>query len=295
MSFLQRSVQPLCQVVKQRLRQWTRPDNHTPIWNAALDITRSKSELILENALLLQQLIILQRQAKRPELTWRDRSLTVLLTSKLRTWKEALIIVQPDTVLRWHRDLFRRAWKRKSKSKGKRGRPPLTDDLVTLIKRVVEENLTWGAERIRGERAPFQVPCQKYMNDERGSRASKQTWGTFLSNHASQIWACDFLQTYDIFFRSVFVFVIIELGSRRVVHFGVTRNPTDQWTAQQLREATPYGEGPRYLIRDNDKKRRQLAARSHLAQCSTGCTTTTPGWQQKALGKVMPNALSITD
>jgi len=85
MSFLRRSVQPLCQVVKQRLRQWTRPDNHTPIWNAALDITRSKSELILENALLHQQLIILQRQAKHPKLTWRDRSLTVLLTSKLRT------------------------------------------------------------------------------------------------------------------------------------------------------------------------------------------------------------------
>ena len=92
------------------------------------------------------------------------------------------------------------------------------------------------------------------MNDERGSRASKQTWGTFLRNHASQIWACDFLQTYDIFFCTVFVFVIIELGSRRVVYFGATRNPTDQWTAQQLREATPFGEGPRFLIRDSDYK-----------------------------------------
>ena len=92
------------------------------------------------------------------------------------------------------------------------------------------------------------------MNDERGSRAAKQTWATFLRKHASQIWACDFLQTYDVFFRTVFVFVIIELGSRRVVHFGVTRNPTDQWTAQQLREATPFGEKPRFLIRDNDGK-----------------------------------------
>ena len=83
---------------------------------------------------------------------------------------------------------------------------------------------------------------------------SSQNWATFLRNHASQIWACDFLQTYDIFFRTIFVFVIIELGSRRVVHFGVTRNPTDKWAAQQLREATPFGEGPRYLIHDNDKK-----------------------------------------
>jgi len=75
-----------------------------------------------------------------------------------------------------------------------------------------------------------------------------------LRNHASEIWACDFLQTYDILFRTVFVFVIIELGSRRVVHFGVTRSPTDAWVAQQLREATPFGEGPRYLIHDNDSK-----------------------------------------
>ena len=170
-----------------------------------------------------------------------------------------MIIVQPDTVLRWHRELFRRIWWRKSKPKHKQGRPPLTDDIVALIKRVVNENLTWGAERIRGELLKLGIrvsksTIQKYMNDERGSRASKQTWGTFLRNHASQIWACDFLQTYDILFRTVFVFVIIELGSRRLVHFGITRNPTDQWTAQQLREATPFGEGPRFLIRDNDDK-----------------------------------------
>ena len=85
-------------------------------------------------------------------------------------------------------------------------------------------------------------------------RTGQVTWATFLRNHASEIWACDFLQTHDVFFRTVFVFVIIELGSRRVVHFGVTRNPTDQWTAQQLREATPFGEKPRFLIRDNDSK-----------------------------------------
>ncbi|MEA3340186.1 MAG: integrase core domain-containing protein [Chloroflexota bacterium] len=101
----------------------------------------------------------------------------------------------------------------------------MTDDLVALIKRVAKENLTWGAERIRGELLKLGIrvsksTIQKYMNKERKSR----------------------------------VFVIIELGSRRVVHFGVTRNPTDQWTAQQLREATPYGEGPRFLIRDDDGK-----------------------------------------
>ena len=98
----------LCQILLQPLRRWTKPDNYAPIPNGALDLTRSKSELMLENALLRQQLIVLQRQTKRPKLTWRDRTLFVLLASKLRAWKQALIIVQPDTLLRWHRELFRR-------------------------------------------------------------------------------------------------------------------------------------------------------------------------------------------
>lgn len=259
MNFLRQSVQSLLQAVKQRLRQWSKPDHHTLILNTALDLTRSKSELVLENALLRQQLIVFKRESKRPRLTWRDRAIIVLLASKLLKWKEALIIVQPDTVLRWHRELFKRFWKRKSKTQPKQGRPPLADDLVALIKRLVKENLTWGAERIRGELLKLGIrvsksSIQKVKNSVRDSLPPKQTWATFLRNHASQIWACDFLQTYDLFFRSVFVFVIIELGSRRVVHFGVTRNTTDQWTAQQLREATPFGEGPRFLIRDNDSK-----------------------------------------
>ncbi len=95
---------------------------------------------------------------------------------------------------------------------------------------------------------------QKYMKGVRERCSSKQTWATFLRNHAGEIWACDFLQTYDLFFRTVFVFVVIELGSRRIVHFGVTTSPTDQWTAQQLPEATCFGQGPRFLIRDNDNK-----------------------------------------
>jgi putative transposase len=95
---------------------------------------------------------------------------------------------------------------------------------------------------------------QKYIDEGCKPGLPKQTWATFLRNHAKEIWACDFLQTYDVFFRSVFVFVIIELGSRRLVHYGVTRNPTDPWVAQQLREATPFWAGPRYLIRDNDNK-----------------------------------------
>jgi len=201
MNFIRQTVHSLSQAIIHRLRQWTHPDNHSPIWNAALDLTRSKSELLLELALLRQQLTILQRQSKRPKLTWRDRSLIVLLSSKLRTWKAALIIVQPDTVLRWHRELFKRFWQRKSKPKPKQGRPPLTDDLVALIKRMVKENLTWGAERIRGELLKLGIrvsksTIQKYMKGVRESLSPKQTWATFLRNHASEIWACDFLQTH---------------------------------------------------------------------------------------------------
>jgi putative transposase len=98
---------------------------------------------------------------------------------------------------------------------------------------------------------------KKYMRRARKGLPSlnrSQTWATFLANHASEIWACDFVQTYDLFFRTVFVYFIVELGSRKVVHYGVTRSPSDVWVAQQVREATPYTEGPRFLIRDNDKK-----------------------------------------
>lgn len=223
-----------------------------------MDLTRSRQELVLENMLLRQQLIVLKRQMKRPALSWRDRTLLVLLSSRLRTWKQALVIVQPETVLRWHRDLFHWVWRRKSRPR-RRGKPALTDDIVAIIKQMAKENPTWGAERIRGELLKLGIrvsksTIQKYIYGVRKPGSTKQTWATFLRNHAWEIWACDFLQTYDLFFRSVFVFVIIELGSRRLVHFGVTRNPTDAWLAQQLREATPFEDGPRYLIRDNDSK-----------------------------------------
>ena len=186
MNFLRQSVLALCQAVKQLLRRWTKPKNDALVLNAAADLTRSKTELMLENALLRQQLIVLKRQAKRPALTWRDRALFVVLASKLRTWKQALLIVQPDTLLRWHRELFRRFWRCKSRSETKPGRPPLTDEVVALIKRMAKENHTWGAKRIRGELKKLGIEVakstiQRYLRDIRGPLASKQTW------------ACDFV------------------------------------------------------------------------------------------------------
>ena len=148
---IRRCLNALCHEVNQRLRRWTKPYNQSLPLNVVLDLTRSKSELVLENALLRQQLIVLQRHVKRPVLTWRDRVLLVLMARKLPTWKTALMIVQPETLLRWHRDLFRRVWRHKSRGKGKKGREPLAEDIVRLIKAMAKDNRTWGAERIRGE------------------------------------------------------------------------------------------------------------------------------------------------
>jgi hypothetical protein len=117
----------------------------------------------------------------------------------------------------------------------------LAEEIVTLIKEMAVKNRTWGAKRIRGELLKLGIEVakstiQRYIDEACGPLSTKQTWSTFLRNHAQDIWACDFLQTYDLFFRTIFVFVVIELESRRLVHFGVTRSRGDDWVAQQLRE-----------------------------------------------------------
>src|SRR5437588_1990894 len=221
------------------------------------DLARSKSELIVENALLRQQLIVLRREVKRPSITRSDRVLLVLLARLVRTWKQALFIVQPETLLRWHRELFRLYWKRKSKASSHG--PKVAAETIALIREMAKDNRLWGAERIRGELLKLGLrvckrTIQKYMRGVRTQQPRGQKWSTFLHNHAGQIWSCDFLQVTDLFFRPLFAFFLTELTSRKVIHVDVTRSPTDLWVAQQLREATPYGEGPKYLIRDNDCK-----------------------------------------
>jgi putative transposase len=159
--------------------------------------------------------------------------------------------------LRWHRELFRVFWKRKSKASS--NKPRISPETISLIKEIAANNRLWGAERIRGELLKLDIrvskrTIQKYMKHIRPKRTRGQSWKTFLRNHAAEVWACDFLQVTDLFFRPLFAFFFVELKSRKVIHMNVTRTPTDPWVAQQLREATPYGEGPKYLIRDNDCK-----------------------------------------
>lgn len=221
------------------------------------DLTRSKLSLVAENALLRQQLIVLQRQVNKPKLRPRDRVILVILAGLVKNWRQALLIVKPETLLKWHRAGFKLFWKFKSSAKGRK--PKIAEETILLIKKMASENRLWGAERIQGELLKLNIKVskrtiQKYMRQAKPPRSTSQNWSTFLKNHSHQIWACDFLPVNDIFFHQLYAFVIMELGSRKIIHVGVTAHPTDELTAQQLREATPFEQRPKYLIRDNDAK-----------------------------------------
>jgi transposase InsO family protein len=251
-------------VLYARFVHWTKPFTSSLPLGTLADLGRSKAELVAENALLRQQLIILKRQVKRPACTQTDRILLVLLARAVRAWKQTLFLVQPETLLRWHREAFRLFWRRKSKAHSHK--PRVAAETILLIREMATKNRLWGAERIRGELLKLDIhvckrTIQKYMRPIRTHQPGGQKWATFLRNHAADIWACDFLQIIDLFFRPLFAFFIIELKSRKVIHVGVTRSPTDPWVAQQLREATPYGQAPKYLIHDNDSKFGSLFAR----------------------------------
>jgi putative transposase len=160
-------------------------------------------------------------------------------------------------VLRWHREGFRLFWRLKSRN-AKSPHSRVDPDIIALIRRIAAENVLWGAERIRGDLLKLGIgvskrTIQRHMAKARPPNIPRgQTWRTFLRNHT--VWACDFLQTYDVWFRPIFAFFVIDINSKRVVHVGVTRAPTAEWTAQQLRNITPFGDGPQFIIRDNDNK-----------------------------------------
>jgi transposase InsO family protein len=242
--------------LKDKIKKITKPATATLAAGALSDLPRSKSDLIVENAILRQQLIVLNRTVKRPILTDGDRFRLTFLARLTGFWHSALHIVQPETLLRWHRDLFRRYWKRKSKPESRKPRIP--QETIDLIKQMAIENPRWGAKKIRGELLKLGIDIHKrtikrYMRQVR-KRNSGQNWAAFLKNHAGDIWACDFTTVHTLFFKPIYILVFMELQTRRIVHTTVTLSPTDAWAAQQLREATAWGHGPKYLIRDNDNK-----------------------------------------
>lgn len=224
---------------------------------ATADTFRSRRDLIVENAVLRHQINVLRRRAGRPRLGAVDRFKLLLGAALLPGWRKAVAIMQPETLLRWYRTGFRLFWRMKSRSRRHR-ESRLAPETIDLIRDMANRGRVWGAERIRGELLKLGIKVskrtiQKYMAAVR-RKGGGQDWSTFLKNHAEGTWVCDFVQSYDIFFRQVFAFFIVQLSSRRVVHISATRNPTQAWAAQQMRNAMLDAEAPQILIRDRDDK-----------------------------------------
>ena len=198
---------------------------------------------------------MLQRSArKRHTLTPLDRIIWVWLSRVWSDWRSALTIVQPQTVVAWHRASFRIFWTWKVRH-GRSGRPAVSREVRDLIRRMCRENPTWGAPRIHGELLKLgidigETSVSKYM--VRGRKPPSQTWRTFLENHAPQLVSVDFFTVPTIRFQVLYVFLVLAHDRRRILHFNVTAHPTAEWTGQQLREAFPFAQLPRYLLRDRD-------------------------------------------
>jgi putative transposase len=170
-------------------------------------------------------------------------------------WRDALVIVKPETLVRWHRTAFRMFWRWKSR---KPGRPALPKNLRELVRRMARENPTWGEERIADElslKLGIRVSPRtvgKYLKRGNPRGSSGQRWTTFVRNHAQAIVACDFFVSVTSSFRILYVFVAMEIGSRRMLHCNVTEHPTAEWTIQQFREFLAYDHPYRFLIHDRD-------------------------------------------
>jgi transposase InsO family protein len=218
-------------------------------------IGRSRAALELENLALRHQIGVLQRSArKHPKLTPLDRLLWAWLSRVWSDWRSALAIVQPETVMAWHRAGFRLFWTWKVR-RGQPGRPTLAREVRDLIRRMCRENPTWGAPRIHGELRKLgidigETSVSKYM--VRSRKPPSQTWRTFLKNHLQQLVSIDFFTVPTIRFQILYVFLVLAHDRRRILHFNVTAHPTAEWTGQQLREAFPFDQLPRYLLRDRD-------------------------------------------
>ena len=218
-------------------------------------ILLSRAALELENLALRHQIGVLQRSAaKRPKLTSGDRLLWICLSHLWRDWRSALAIVKPETVVAWHRAGFRLFWTWKVRH-GLPGRPLISHEVRDLIRKMSRENPLWGAPRIHGELLKLGIniaesSVSKYML--RCHKPPSQSWRAFLENHAQQLVSIDFFTVPTIRFQVLYVFLVLAHDRRRILHFNVTAHPTAEWTGQQLREAFPFAQLPRYLLRDRD-------------------------------------------
>ena len=214
----------------------------------------SRGSLASENLALRQQLATYARGQKRPRLKPEERVFWVALSRVWPEWRSPLAFVKPATVIDWHRRGFQRYWRWRSR---KPGRPRIPDEHIALIRRISQDHRDWGEDRIAEELAiklgvrHSTSTIRRYMVSRREPRGG-QTWRTFVKNHASQIFAIDFLTQYTAFFTVVYIFVVMEIASRRIVLINVTTSPGLAWVQQQLRQATAWCETPRFLVHDND-------------------------------------------
>ena len=215
---------------------------------------KTRAQLEAEIVLLRHQLNLLRRRVpSKPRLRAGDRPLFVWLYRLFPSVLSAVTIVQPETIIRWHRTGFRRYWRWKSRSRG--GRPKAPMEIRRLIREMSLANRLWGAPRIHGELLKLgievsQSTVAKYM--ARSGRGRSQTWKIFQDNHAAGIAAMDFLIVPTIGFKLLFVLVILRHQRRRLISLTVTTNPTAEWIAHQITDAFPWNDAPEHLIRDRD-------------------------------------------
>ncbi len=224
------------------------------VYCAAKSTLKTRTELAFENLALRQQLAVLKQAKKRPRISNVDRCFWILLSRVWKNWSETLIIVQPETVIRWHRQGFKKYWARKSKRKPV-GRPRIDKEIRDLIRKMCTENSTWSATQIHGQLVKLgydvsETTVENYM--VRKIKPPSENWRTFLHNHAEEIVACDFFTVPTATFRVLSVFVMINHDRRRIVYFNVAPNPWSQWVAQQIKNAFPFNTEPRYLLHDRD-------------------------------------------
>jgi transposase InsO family protein len=212
--------------------------------------------VVAENLFLRKQLGLFVERKIKPRRATDAIRFTLARLSRLFDWRNALTIVKPDTLIRWHLKGFRLFWRWKSRT---RGRPRVPAELRKLIVEMATSNPTWGEERIADElllKIGVQISprtVRRYM-PKPSQRPSdpKQRWMTFVRNHANAIVACDFFVVVTATFQLIYVFFIMEVGTRRLLHFNVTDHPTADWTLQQFRECITGDEGYRFVIHDRD-------------------------------------------
>jgi putative transposase len=211
-------------------------------------------QLALENLALREQLAVYRRTVTRPKLRTTDRLFWAVLARIWAGWRRPLVIVTPDTVLRWRRRRFREYWTTLS-ARRTGGRPPIKAESKALVSRMVRENPLWGAPRIHAELLKLGIDVGERtvsrLMPKRRTRPS-QTWRTFLANHVPDLVSLDFFTVPTAGLRVLFVLVVLAHQRRRVVHFNVTEHPTAQWAAQQIVDAFPHDSAPAYLLRDRD-------------------------------------------